>query len=122
MMIRGRHRMLPYALDRAIMLPGESQHAEGVDMPSETDKNEAVTVPTDSAKPSLQEEPSKLLDAGGDVNNLNHTDHGHATHPFEAGMTASGSDDGSMPPTESARNSPQRNAGVSSTHIPPQPN
>ena len=36
MMIRGRHRGLPYAIDRAIMLPGEDMADEG----SRTDKND----------------------------------------------------------------------------------
>ena len=37
MMIRGRHRMLPYALDRAIMLPVESQFTERDNTSSESD-------------------------------------------------------------------------------------
>lgn len=52
MMIRGRHRMLPYALDRAIMLPGESQVSERVDITSESDQD--ATAPTESANCSLQ--------------------------------------------------------------------
>lgn len=52
MMIRGRHRMLPYALDRAVMLPSESQLTEGVGVPSES--HDEATAPTEPASCSPQ--------------------------------------------------------------------
>lgn len=41
MMIRGRHRVLPYQLDRAIMLPGEREQEDGVSPRNESDKMHA---------------------------------------------------------------------------------
>lgn len=44
MMIRGRHRGLPYALDRAIMLPGENVTESG-DSPADEKSQIRRTLP-----------------------------------------------------------------------------
>jgi hypothetical protein len=43
MMIRGRHRGLPYALDRAIMLPSDHINQIGSRSEEKTDSLEAAT-------------------------------------------------------------------------------
>ena len=43
MMIRGRHRGLPYALDRAIMLPSDTVNETGIQSEKKDDSNVETT-------------------------------------------------------------------------------
>jgi len=73
MMIRGRHRGLPYALDRAILLPSENLHKNEADRPtsardsseegrpySRTSTNRDSNVPPEASGASMEFSPTGL--------------------------------------------------------------
>lgn len=64
MMVRGRHRSLPYALDRAIMLPNDIQSHlnDSSDAQSSDDATESkVVLPTTSDSNDI-DEPAGMMD------------------------------------------------------------